>query len=317
MTPAAQSSAAVSSTHGTSCVQNVENEHFICTAGLHNHLTLVEKLRLSHSAAAPMEQIPVMLVSSPGFAVLDSGCGKTIVGAKTLQAFRNLWDSAGIAQPSARSEENFFRYGNGACEKSTEVVEMPICLAERRGVVQAAVIQGDAPLLLSRPAMKRLGAEMNFQTDELKLFNGHSTVPMKLNAAGQYMIPVSNFEPNPVAVCVADPSMPPANSAAPDDPASCPDVPSLSTEVSVVGKKGKSKDYWEVNHDSGEVIRKHVRPRSEKFTPCHTNCPVATTDLSSCRITRWYVGNESSVKELHDEWTKPHDAHATLDLPSR
>lgn len=315
VTPAAQSSAAASSTHGASCVQNVENEHFICTAGLCNHLTLVEKLRLSRSAAAPMEQIPVMLVSSPGFAVLDSGCGKTIVGAKTLQAFRNLWDSAGIAQPSARSEENFFRYGNGACEKSTEVVEMPICLAERRGVVQAAVIQGDAPLLLSRPAMKRLGAEMNFQTDELKLFNGHSTVPMKLNAAGQYMIPVSNFEPNPVAACVADLSMSPANSAAPDDPTSCPDVPSLSTEVSVVGKKGKSKDYWVVNHDSGEVIRKHVRPRSEKFTPCHTNCPVATNDLSSCRITRWYVENESLVKELHDEWTKPHDAHATLDLP--
>ena len=170
-------------------------------------------------------------------------------------------------------------------------------------------------MLLSRPAMKRLGAEMNFQTDELKLFNGQSTVSMKLNAAGQYMIPVSNFEPNPVAVCLADPSMSPANSAAPDDPASCPDVPSLSTEVSVVGKKGKSKDYWVINHDSGEVIRKHVRPRSEKFTPCHTNCPVATNDLSSCRITRWYVENESPVEELHDEWTKPHDAHATLDLP--
>ena len=31
----------------------------------------------------------VMLVSSPGYAILDSGCGKTIVGMNTLSAFHS------------------------------------------------------------------------------------------------------------------------------------------------------------------------------------------------------------------------------------
>ncbi|CAL1127155.1 unnamed protein product [Cladocopium goreaui] len=144
-----------------------------------------------------------MLISSPGYAVLDSRCGKTIVGANTLKSFRELWTKAGVPQPQLQHEENVFRYGNGACEKSSEIVAMPICLAEKRGAVSAAVVQGDAPLLLSRPAMKKLEAEMNFHTDELKLFNGKTSVPMSLNAAGQYMIPVCNFEPNENSVCVA------------------------------------------------------------------------------------------------------------------
>ena len=198
---------------------------------------------------------------------------------------------------------------------------MPICLAERKGIVQAAVIQGDAPLLLSRPAMKRLGAERNFHTDELKLLA--ASVPMSLNSAGQYMIPVSNFEAKESSVRVSKHVCKPEPAHVACDPMPEPSdyaaAPLPPPEVSVVGRKGKSKDYWVVNDARGEVIRKHVRPRSEQFTPCNADCPINPEELSPCRITRWRPANTNDPALLtHDERTDPLMSHAPIaDQPNR
>ena len=316
---ASAASASSSGTHGASCVQEVKGEFFICTAEWRKPLTMLEKLLQKLTSVAPMTDHSVMLVSSPGYAVLDSGCGKTIVGANTLQSFREIWTKAGVSQPTAKVEENVFRYGNGACEKSTEVIEMPIRLADKKGIVQAAVIQGDAPLLLSRPAMKKLGAEMNFHTDELKLFQGSTTVPMSLNSAGQYIISVSDFEPKENPVCSSelvhcDPAPTPGCDVMPVDDAAVPPPP---PEVNIIGRKGKSKDFWVVNYAKGEVTRKHVRPRSERFTPCNTSCPVNPAELSASRITCWKpVDADIPYQQVQDEWTNPAMAHAAIsELP--
>ena len=117
------------------------------------------------------EDHAIMLVSSPGHAVLDSGCGKSIIGAQTLDQFRKLWTKAGIAQPAEHAEVNSFRFGNGQSEVSQKVVEMPVTLGGKRGLIRAAVIQGEAPVLLSRPASKKLEASMNFAADELIFFD--------------------------------------------------------------------------------------------------------------------------------------------------
>ena len=165
-----------------------------------------------------------------------------------------------------------FRFGNGASELSKESIEMPVCLAERAGTIRAAIVKGDAPLLLSRPAMKRLSAEMDFSRDELRLFNGSTRLPMQVNAAGQYMIPVTEFPQKlqPVeSPLVAQESLTvgdvtsealPIDAHEPDAPTQksvnhepCP-VPkgdsgnecggNRNNGVTRVGKKGKSKDYW-------------------------------------------------------------------------
>eukprot|EP00435_Cladocopium_sp_Y103_P076318 s154_g90.t1 len=60
-------------------------------------------------------------------------------------------------------------------------------------VVLAAVVKGDAPLLLSRPALKRLGATLDFENDRISLFSGSVQLELKSNAAGQYVLDVMNF----------------------------------------------------------------------------------------------------------------------------
>ena len=92
-----------------------------------------------------------------------------------------------------KDEVNVFKFGNGERETSTQVVIMPIGLGGKFGTVQAAIVAGDAPLLLSRSALKKLGASIDFANDRLSLFDGKTQVQLKSNAAGQHVLDVLNF----------------------------------------------------------------------------------------------------------------------------
>ena len=73
---------------------------------------------------------------------------------------------------------------------SNQVIEMPISIAGKHGVIRAAIICGQAPLLLSRPALKRLQARLDFDKDELVFFDEGIRAPLRVNEAGQYVVPV-------------------------------------------------------------------------------------------------------------------------------
>ena len=107
----------------------------------------------------------------------------------TLGAVRQkIWTQDGRFGPEFKTETNVFKFGNGDRETSQKVVIMPIGLAGRFGNVQAAVVKGDAPLLLSRPALKTVGC---------KLFSGAVELELKSNAAGQYVLGALDFpKPN-------------------------------------------------------------------------------------------------------------------------
>ena len=118
-------------------------QHFVCHAVQVTtpSPSMLARLRENRRAGVTQE---ILLVSSPGFAVLDSGCGKSVIGTETLQEFRAIWERHGISQPREVSEMNVFRFGNGAQETSRRLVEMPVSLAGRRGLIRAAIIQGRA-----------------------------------------------------------------------------------------------------------------------------------------------------------------------------
>ena len=133
---------------------------------------------------APEDEI--LLVSSPGYGVIDSGCGRTIVGASTLKAFERLWTELGWDVPQPFSEVHQFKFGNGEVETSRASIQLPVILANRKGLIRAAIIRGDAPLLLSRTALKSLGASLDFEKDCLHVFG--KAIKLKTNSAGQYIV---------------------------------------------------------------------------------------------------------------------------------
>ena len=129
-----------------------------------------------------------LLVSSPGFGVLDSGCGRSIIGERTLQSFEQLWRDRNQTIPSRIAEKNLFKYGNGEQEVSQQAVQVPVVLGGRMGSIRAAIVKGDAPLLISRAALQKLNAVINFSDSTMTLFTDQRKIPLQTNEAGQFVV---------------------------------------------------------------------------------------------------------------------------------
>lgn len=145
----------------------------------------------SSGAAAVCHE--ALLVSSPGFGVIDSGCGKTLIGQETLGALMRKLHEKGLPAPKLRKEQNLFTFGNAAEEVADTVATIPVGINGCNGKIDAAVIKGPAPLLLSRSTMKSLGAELSFTNDSLSLRGGEAR-PLSTNASGQYIINIMEFD---------------------------------------------------------------------------------------------------------------------------
>ena len=85
-------------------------------------------------------------------------------------------------------------------ERATQVATLPLGIAQTYGTVDAAVISGSALLLLGRPTLVKIGACLDFQTNNMKFLG--TTSELKTNSAGQLLVDVLNYpaksaEPKP------------------------------------------------------------------------------------------------------------------------
>eukprot|EP00435_Cladocopium_sp_Y103_P073746 s182_g45.t1 len=149
-------------------------------------LDVLRQRRAARNEPAPAST-EILLISSPGYGVLDSGCGRTIIGQETLREFIKLWKQQNVIIPEPYPEVHQFKFGNGNVETSTLSVSVPVWLAGRKGIIKAAIVSGSAPLLISRSALKTLKAALDFQHDSLRVFDDTS-IPLKTNSAGQYVV---------------------------------------------------------------------------------------------------------------------------------
>jgi hypothetical protein len=97
-----------------------------------------QQAELEVEEAEPATEIEVHLVSSPGMGVLDSGCGKSLIGRETLEEFKKLWAEKGIPLPDLEPEKSLFCFGNGQREVSTHMVRAPIGLNGNNGTIKVA-----------------------------------------------------------------------------------------------------------------------------------------------------------------------------------
>eukprot|EP00435_Cladocopium_sp_Y103_P010293 s4146_g2.t1 len=146
----------------------------------------------SASSEAVSSSSEVMLVSSPGFGIVDSGCSKTLIGKQTLADFMRLFHQMKLPIPETENENNLFKFGNGSEEWSKSVVIMPVSLCGRRGSIEAAIIEGNTPLLLSRATMKSLHTVLDFDRETISLL-GSAPQPMKYNESGQIVVNMLDF----------------------------------------------------------------------------------------------------------------------------
>ena len=140
-------------------------------------------------SGAAMVTEEVYLVSSPGYGIIDSGCSRTLIGQQTLGDFMRMYQERKMSVPESRPQQNLFRFGNGQEELSERVVSMPVVIHGQSGRIEAAVIKGNAPLLLSRNTLKSLGARLDFAAETVELQGGPPRA-LQTNLAGQFVLDV-------------------------------------------------------------------------------------------------------------------------------
>ena len=307
-------SSAMKKDSGAAYVESADfKEHFVATV-VHKPSVLDE---LRGRVVTEVSATETLLVSSPGFGILDSGCGRSIMGMETYHEFLQLWKDKGIPPPQLIREVNNFRFGNGEKETSQYVIRAPVILAGRSGVIRTALVKGRAPLLISRVALKSLKAKLNFEKNELTLFDSAVTVPLQTNEAGQYVIsllgditdPPVEFaevmmsvkEPIPIEISKDIEPITDESEVSHSDDAGQESLAEWSRDDSFLGTAittGKNGPHWHlvrkriiIDRDTDEVIREDLIDPQRKRSFYHQKLP---SHVLHTRTIFYFIRQESN-----------------------
>ena len=103
-----------------------------------------------------------------GHAILDTGCTSTLVGSENEKRWNEELQrlTGGSLAPERGPSETRFEGINGETEASY-TVKYPVRIGKQDGFVQASVIPGKAPFLLSIQALRQMKAKLDCGNDTL------------------------------------------------------------------------------------------------------------------------------------------------------
>ena len=133
------------------------------------------------------------LVTPPGYAILDTGCTSTLVGADNERLWRLELEkrSQGELKPERSESDVKFEGINGETRASYKV-KYPVRIGSKSGYVEASVIPGKAPFLLSIQALRAMKAKLDCEHDVLEI-PGIGKVRLEVNSVGHYLLPLLDF----------------------------------------------------------------------------------------------------------------------------
>ena len=99
--------------------------------------------------------------------------------------------SGGSLQPERGHSETRFEGINGE-SKASYTVKYPVRIGSQDGYVQASVIPGRAPFLLSTQALRQMKAKLDCER-EIHEIPGIGEVKLTTNHAGHYLLPLFQF----------------------------------------------------------------------------------------------------------------------------
>jgi hypothetical protein len=81
-----------------------------------------------------------------------------------------------------------FRFGNQETLESIYTAEIQCRVGGRLLVLRLCVVPGETPLLVSKPMLKALGAQLDMERDEIRFARINVTVPLRVAASGHYQL---------------------------------------------------------------------------------------------------------------------------------
>lgn len=123
-------------------------------------------------------------------AILDSGASSNVAGRKWMDSYLEGLPETERREVTYEDSSTNFRFGNSYLYKSIHKLLIPAKIGGIKVGIKTDVVEADIPLLLSKEAMKAAGTEINFVTDQIKMFGKDQEVI--LTSSGHYALPLNN-----------------------------------------------------------------------------------------------------------------------------
>ena len=107
-----------------------------------------------------------------------------------LKYYKNKLTDKELKQVIRKKSERKYKFGDNEPITSTESVSLPMTIAGKEVMLRTDVIEGNLPLLLSKTALKKAEAVINFKDDTIDIFGKKEN--LLESSSGHYMIPVQN-----------------------------------------------------------------------------------------------------------------------------
>ena len=152
--------------------------------------------RASHvSVESDDEEETCLLLHEPGKAIIDTGCGRCVIGALTLEAHQSVMgDQAKEIVWKYDTPFVVFYYGNGTKDRSMGVIDLPCVVGGQNMQIKMHVVPGEVPCLLSKSWLKENGAVLNTSSEELLLTKKQITTPMSEGPSGHFELDLCSRE---------------------------------------------------------------------------------------------------------------------------
>ena len=171
------------------------------TKTLDELLLEIEQLSQERASPARISDEPeegeetCLLLHEPGKAIIDTGCGRCVIGAVTLEAHQFVMGDRAkeiVWQHDAPSV--VFYYGNGTKDPSMGVVDLPGVVGGQNMQIKMHVVPGEVPCLLSKGWLKENGAVLNTLSEELLFTKKQITAPMTEGPSGHFELDLCSRE---------------------------------------------------------------------------------------------------------------------------
>ena len=134
------------------------------------------------------DEVACNLVHAAGFGVVDTGCGRGLIGEETLARHQQELDKIGKKIKELPAKMHTFRYGNGSADQTARRIELPAFVGGKELRVRLHVVPGGVPLLLSKRLLKGLGAKIDMTDNKLNLSKAGVSVDLLELKDGSYQI---------------------------------------------------------------------------------------------------------------------------------
>ena len=155
---------------------------------LENHEVMILEETSDDEDESKTDEVACNLVHAAGYGVVDTGCGRGLVGEDTLLRHQQELKKFGKQIKELPAKMHTFRYGNGSADQTARRVELPAFVGGKELRVRLHVVPGSVPLLLSKRLLKGLGAKIDMTDNKMSLSKAGVSVDLLELKDGSYQV---------------------------------------------------------------------------------------------------------------------------------